>query len=254
MLGRSVFLEGTGICHKCERKTAKWAWSGFHAFAEARGLGTDARWLRSELVRGAADFHLQIIALFLAQLFPCSLRQLFGGGEAVWQTWASWSGGGPTSQRTRLLRRWPACWQLCSSYWGWKALYAWSQFLCLQFILPGWSGGRLVQEARGMLAPATVRVVSGCWKKICIPGAPSHCLPPGLSALKHVLRPIPKELWQLFDVVAVLLENGWDNGRSETQIFSSRLCGSFIKNRQTSKLQPVMSMSFSSSSNSFFLF
>lgn len=33
----------------------------------------------------------------------------------------------------------------------------------------------------------------------------------------------------------VLLENGWDNDRSETQIFTSRVCGSFIKNRQINK-------------------
>lgn len=54
-------------------------------------------------------------------------------------------------------------------------------------------------------------------------------------ALKCVLRPVPRELWLLFDVVAAILENGWAGDRSETRIFSSRLCGSFIKNRQINK-------------------
>lgn len=200
-----------------------------------RGLGPGARWLRSELAQGAADFHLQMIASFLAQAFPHSPRQPSGGGEAVGPTRASWSGGRPTPRRTRLPRRWPACWQLRSSYQGWKALYAWSQFLRLQFILPGWSGGRLVQEARGMLA----QLLSGsrlvAERRFAFQERPATAFPQGSVLWNVFLRPIPRELWQLFDVVTALLENGWDNGRSETQIFSSRLCGSFIKNRQINK-------------------
>lgn len=200
-----------------------------------RGLGPDTRWLGSELVQGAAGFHLHIVASFLAQAPPRSRRQLFGGGEAVWPTRASWSGGCPTSQRPRLLRRWPARWQLRSSYQGWRALCAWSQFLRLQFILPGWSGGRLVQEARGMLA----QLLSGsrlvAERRFAFQERPATAFPQGSVLWNMFLRPIPRELWQLFDVVTALLENGWDNGRSETQMFSSRLCGSFIKNRQINK-------------------
>lgn len=60
----------------------------------------------------------------------------------------------------------------------------------------------------------------------------SHSLPWGSEIC---FKAIPRELWQLFDVVAALLENGWAGDRSETRIFSSRLCGSFIKNRQINK-------------------
>lgn len=164
----------------------------------------------------------------LSPLNPCLVfgpsvsLQLFGGGEAVWQARASWC---PTSP----LRRWPVCWQLRSSYQGSKAPPVRLISIPPLAIDPS----RVVRGqvgAGGML----VRLLSGS-RLVAERRFAFQELPPGLRALKHVLRPVPRELWQLFDVVSVLLENGWASDRSETQIFSSRLCGSFIKNRQINK-------------------
>lgn len=93
----------------------------------------------------------------------------------------------------------------------------------------GWSRRRegCSQRCRGWLLKGDLH--SSRFRGLC----PATLSSP--RALKYVLRPIPRELWQLFDVVAALLENGWAGDRSETRIFSSRLCGSFIKNRQINK-------------------
>lgn len=234
LVRRRTLLEGGGFATSAKGKMPKER-VRLSRLCGGRGLGQDARRLGSESVQGAAGFRLRIVASVLAQARPRSRGQLFGGGEAVWPARASWSGGRPASRRPRLLRRWPARWQLRSSYQGWQALCAWSQFLRLQFILPGWSGGRLVQEARGMLA----QLLSGsrlvAERRFAFQERPATAFPQGSVLWNMFLRPIPRELWQLFDVVTALLENGWDNGRSETQIFSSRLCGSFIKNRQINK-------------------
>lgn len=90
--------------------------------------------------------------------------------------------------------------------------------LCLISVpLPAVYPSRVV---RGQVGAGDARdACTAAERRFAFQERPATAFPQG-SALKHVLRPIPREFWQLFDVVAVLLENGWDNDRSETRIFS----------------------------------
>lgn len=214
-LSKTRCQRGAEICH--ERKT-----SAAGTSRRGSGLGSDARRLRPAS-RGPS---------------PPNPRLVFGPGvssrpqPAVWWRWSGLAGAGQLERRASNI---PAA-QVAPLLGSFApAIEAekppWTPDLNSSACNLSFQGGPGAGWCRRDACAATGGVVSGCCKKIFA----FQALPPGLRALNRVLRPIPRELWQLFDVVSVLLENGWATDRSETQIFSSRLCGSFIKNRQINK-------------------